>query len=57
MDEPELAEEARRLVEEIRARMPIGAGEGAAVFGETVETLLAEAREVALARAAGRGEP
>lgn len=57
MAEPELAEQARRVIEEIRARMPIGAGEGASVFGETVETLLAEAREVALARAAGRGEP
>lgn len=49
--DPAVLEAAESTIEEIRAKMPLGRSDTQELFGETLETLLAEAREVALSRA------
>ncbi|NMG39623.1 DNA repair exonuclease [Chelativorans sp. ZYF759] len=48
--DPALATRAEEIVQEIRAKMPFAPGEGDGLSGESISELLAEAREVALAR-------
>ncbi|MGX1100110.1 metallophosphoesterase family protein [Amorphus sp. MBR-141] len=50
---PEAAEEADRIVAEIAARLPGGLGTADAPLGATTADLLAEARELLMARAMG----
>lgn len=57
IQDPDLVAEVQKSIEEIRARLPMNSGEDGTLFGEAAETLLAEARDVALARAAGPDSP
>lgn len=51
---PDAAEEADRILSEITARLPGGLGTADAPLGATTADLLAEARELLMARATGR---
>ncbi|TDK36989.1 DNA repair exonuclease [Rhizobium deserti] len=52
---PELIADARSKIAEIAARLPGGIGAGDLALGDDAETLLAEARELLLARASRAG--
>jgi DNA repair exonuclease SbcCD nuclease subunit len=53
--DPQAREAAEAMLNEIKAKMPGGLSAAEHPFGETLDTLLSEARDIALARAAAGG--